>query len=346
MMRSQKRLLGHSSILVAAIVAGLAVGPARAEPAPQGDQRKPKSEAELRAWMENMVWYHGFDRAEIQAATGLSEQEIDDALSRLGEKKDVRQTSDDWRKAPHAFVPRVFPWPGGRAVSNWVELDFTRQRETKFTVFTPWDPTSYVVLDVPEAIWSQFGLIYLAHVHVPTIWTERNVTLEKLEWRRRDDGGLELTRRLPNDVVYEAVIVPQPGAVRMKLALTNGTDGPLTDLRVQNCIFLKGFKDMDASDPPWVVSSGSYTAYPTADGARWVVTAWVPTWRTWNNPHNPCFHSDPVFEDCPAGQTRVVYGWLSFHEGREIQREFARIDATGWKTDRWQSSPSRLSERE
>jgi hypothetical protein len=40
------------------------------------------------------------------------------------------------------------------------------------------------VLDVPEAILSNLGLIYLARIHegVPTIWQEEGIELEPLEW--------------------------------------------------------------------------------------------------------------------------------------------------------------------
>ena len=45
-----------------------------------------------------------------------------------------------------------------------------------------------MVVDVPEAIWSNLGLTYLAHTHVPTIWTQQKLDLLRLEWNRRADG--------------------------------------------------------------------------------------------------------------------------------------------------------------
>src|SRR5213079_2721815 len=57
---------------------------------------------------------------------------------------------------------------------------------------TPWNQESYVVVDVPEAIWSNLGLTYLAHTHVPTIWTQQNIELERLEWNRRADGTFDI----------------------------------------------------------------------------------------------------------------------------------------------------------
>ena len=88
------------------------------------------------------------------------------------------------------------------------------QRETKVSVFTPWDDKSYVVVDVPEALWSNLGLTYLAHTHVPTIWSKQGIELERLEWNRRKDGSLDLLRRLPNGIEFGALVVPQRDAVR------------------------------------------------------------------------------------------------------------------------------------
>src|SRR6185295_6127527 len=105
------------------------------------------------------------------------------------------------------------------------------QRETKASVFTPWDPTSYVVVDVPEAIFANLGLTYLAHTHVPTIWTKQNIELEPLEWHRRADGAFDIERKLPNGIAFGAKVMPAREAVRMELWLTNGTKETLSDLR-------------------------------------------------------------------------------------------------------------------
>ena len=46
-------------------------------------------------------------------------------------------------------------------------------------------------MDVPEAVWSNLGLTYLAHTHVPTLWTKQDIELPQLEWERRDDGSYD-----------------------------------------------------------------------------------------------------------------------------------------------------------
>ena len=55
----------------------------------------------------------------------------------------------------------VLPYPGGRHPrTGFLEGAMRPQRETKISIFTPWDNHSYVVLDIPEAIWSNLGLTY------------------------------------------------------------------------------------------------------------------------------------------------------------------------------------------
>src|SRR5207249_438532 len=159
--------------------------------------RRPKSEADLRFWLENMVWYHRFSVAEIKAATGLSDDELTAALARF-----VIGTNNKPTRSANAPL-LVLPYPGGRHPRiGFLDGAVNPQRETKVSVFTPWDEQSYLVVDLPEAIWSNLGLTYLAHTHVPTIWTGQKIELERLEWNRRADGSLAIERKLPNGIVF------------------------------------------------------------------------------------------------------------------------------------------------
>src|SRR5437867_1631736 len=186
-----------------------------ADPLPEA--RPPKDDADLHFWLENMVRYYHYSTTEIASATGLSENEIKAALKRFDIHADMPQ-----RRAGAPLI--VLPYPGGRHPRiGFLEGAVNPQRETKISVFTPWDPASYVVVDVPEAIWSNLGLTYLAHTHVPTIWTKQNITLPKLEWNRPADGTLDIERVLPNNIAFGARIVPSAEAVRMELWLRNGT---------------------------------------------------------------------------------------------------------------------------
>jgi hypothetical protein len=119
----------------------------------------------------------------------------------------------------------------------------------------------------------------------------------------------------------------------MEMWLTNGTPDPLSDLRVQMCVMLKGAAGFNQQTNDNKVLSNPYVACRDPSGKRWIITAWEPCHRPWANPPCPCLHSDPRFPDCPPGETRRLRGWLSFYEGDDIQAEFRRIDATGWRTD-------------
>jgi len=301
--------------------------PSPAEQAEPPNVRRPTGEADLRYWLENMVWYHRFTTEEVSAATGLSVEEARAALQKFN------ITPANRPKRPADAPLLVLPYPGGRHPRiGFLDGAVRPQRETKVSVFTPWDETSYVVIDVPEAIWSNLGLIYLAHTHVPTLWTKQGIELEPLEWNRRADGSLEIERRLPNRIVFGAKVVPTKEAVRIELWLTNGTKERLTDLRVQNCVLLKGAEGFQAQTNDNKVFSKPYAACRSVDGKRWVLTAWEPCDRVWANPPCPCLHSDPKFPDCAPGATQRLRGWLSFYEGTDIEGEFRRIERTGWRS--------------
>jgi len=295
-----------------------------ADPLP--NTRPPKTEADLRYWLGNMVWHHGFSVPEVRQATGLSTVEIKRAL----EKFDIRPETRPKRKAGDALL--VLPYPGGRHPRiGFLEGAIEPQRETKISVFLPWSESDYVVVDVPEAIWSNLGLTYLAHTHVPTVWSKQNIELKKLEWNRRKDGTLDFKRRLPNGIEFGAKVTPAKDHVGMSLWLTNGTKETLTDMRVQNCVMLKSAGGFNQQNNDNKVSRSPYSAVKSPDGKRWIITAWDPPHRVWANMKCPCLHSDPKFSDAAPGKTVHLIGWLSFHEGADIDAEFDRIEKTGWR---------------
>jgi hypothetical protein len=311
--------------LLLGMVAAAFIAAASADPSEPTNFRKPKDEADLRSWLENMVWHHRFTDEEVSAATGLTKDEVAAAL------KKFNVTPDNKPKRSANAPLFVLPYPGGRHPRiGFLDGAIRPQRETKISVFTPWDENSYVVVDVPEAIWSNLGLTYLAHTHVPTVWTKQNVELPKLEWHRRSDGALDVERELPNGIAFGAKVVPTKDAVRMELWLTNGTKETLTDLRVQNCVMLKGAAGFQQQTNENKVFSKPFIAGRSADGKRWVITAWEPCDRVWANPPCPCLHSDPKFPDCKPGETKRVKGWLSFYEGTDIEAEFRRISQRIW----------------
>ena len=297
------------------------------EPAPEANNaRMPASDEEMRFWLENMVRYHRFSDDEVATATGLATDEIATILSEFAVRRDDPVT------APLAGEPlRVLPYPGGRHPRiGFLDGAIDPQRETKVSVFLPWNSTSYVVVDVPEAIWSNLGLTYLAHTHIPTVWDQedaktKNSPMKPQEWERRPDGSLRMQRELPNGIVFGTLVAPKTDRVEMEMWLTNGSMEKLSDLRVQNCVMLKGAPAFAQQTNENKILRAPFCAVRDEAGKRWIITAWEPNHRSWANPPVPCLHSDPKFPDCEPGKTQKLRGWLSFYEGTDIDAEFERI---------------------
>jgi len=289
--------------------------------------RRPGSDEDLHYWLENMMVYHGYTFAEAGEATGLTADEISDATKRLnldGKKPSARTNSDPLR---------VLPYPGGRHPRiGFLDGAINPQRETKVSVFTPWGALSYVVVDVPEAIFSNLGLTYLAHTHIPTLWDLQDIHLAPLEWQRKADGTLLMERTLPNQITFGTRVVPRSDGVVFDQWLKNGTKKNLSDLHVQNCVMLKMAPGFEAQTNQHTCFSPPYAAIKAKDKNRWIITAFDPCRRVWANPPVPCIHSDPQFADCAPGNTSRIRGWLSFYEGKNITDEFRRLDALGWRT--------------
>jgi hypothetical protein len=297
-----------------------------ASAAESSNSRLPRDDEDLAYWLRNMSW-HRFTSEEMSDATGLDAAEVKSRLRKLG-----LENVPSPKRLPDAPL-RVLPYPGGRHPRiGFLEGAIRPQRETKVSVFTPWDDASYVVVDVPEALWSNLGLTYLAHTHIPTIFDKQGVKLEPLEWDRSDPGGaLRIARRLPNGISFGAVVTSGADAVRMELTLTNGTSETLRDLRVQNCVMLKGAAGFTALTNANKLFQKPYVACRSDDGTKWILAAWEPCDRAWANAPVPCLHSDPKFPDCPPSQTRRLTGWLSFYQGTNIAAELERIEKTGWR---------------
>jgi hypothetical protein len=293
--------------------------------------RPPRNDEDLRRWLTSMVGYHRYSTDEVAAATGLTDEEIAAALQRF----DITPP----RPLPDQDRLFVLPYPGGRHPRiGFLDGAVDPQRETKVSVFTPWhdpaaDKANYVVVDAPEAIWSNLGLTYLAHTHVPTIWSRQGIAMEPLEWEQHESGALSHTRRLPNGIAFTSRIEPRADHVRMRMSLTNGTEQTLTGLRVQMCVMLKGAAGFTEQTNDNKLLQAPYAAAHDPTKSRWIITAWLPNQRTWANPPCPCLHSDPQFPDCEPGQTQTIDGWLSFYEGTDIQAQIERINAGEWWKD-------------
>ena len=290
--------------------------------------RRPANDAQLQFWLENMLVHHRFSRDEITAATGMSPAEVDAAVSRLGIDRLAKKQATAGRSL------LVLPYPGGRHPRiGFLEGAIDPQRETKLSVFAPWDGGGYAVADIPEAIWWQGEagreLLYLAHAHVPTLWTKQGVTLEPLEWQKIDKGW-QVERTLPNKVTFGTKARTSHDHVQMEMWLTNGTDKTLRGLVVQNCVMLRGLAGFKQQTNDNKIFRQPYVACHNTDKSRWIITAWLPCQRAWGNAPCPCLHSDPKFPDCEPATTVRLQGWLSFYEGADIDTELKRIEDLKW----------------
>jgi peptidoglycan/xylan/chitin deacetylase (PgdA/CDA1 family) len=274
--------------------------------------------ADLGYWLKNMVGHHRFSVEEAAVACGYPVTVMEQKLDAFG----PLQPPDD----PAGFL-KVLPYPGGRHPrKGFLEGAINPLRGTKVSVFPPWDDGGYVVADLPEAIWSNLGLTFLAHTHIPTIWDDANIVQENVDWKRLPSGELEHEYRLPNGIQFGARVKPQADLVRLELWLENGTDETLTDLRAQICIMLAGATGFDYVSNEGKRLENGVAAAASTDGGRWVLVAFEDCVRPWANPPVPCIHSDPALADAAPGERVRVTGRLWFYEGSNPDNEIARIE--------------------
>ena len=274
--------------------------------------------ADIDYWMETMLRDHRYTPAEAAVVSGLPEDQVAPYAAKFA-------PSQEAPSHPSAEKLNVRPYPGGRHPRiGFLEGAIDPQRGTKASVFLPWDPAHYVVVDLPEAIFSNLGLLYLAHTHVPTIWNDQSVVIENVDWERLADGGLRHQWELPNKVAFGAEMRPAADRVDMELWLRNGAQQPLNKLRTQICVMLKGAPDFNEQTVDNKIFREPVAAVRSEDGNRWILTAWQRTGRAWGNRRCPCFHADPVLPDCAPGETVRLKGRLWFHEGPDVEAEIRK----------------------
>jgi len=220
---------------------------------------------------------------------------------------------------------RILRYPGGRHPRiGFLDGAINPQRGTKVSVFAPWDDRAYVVVDLPEAIFSNLGLTFLAHTHIPTIWDDEDVVIDNVDWTRIRGGGLAFERTLPNGIRFGAEVEPEANGAALHLWLENGAEEPLTELRTQVCAMLKGapgFTEQTLENKTF----RSPVAVAKASGRnRYVLIAFERCGRAWGNKDCPCIHADPVLPDAAPGERVEVRGRIWFYEGDDIEGEIAQ----------------------
>ena len=275
------------------------------------------SEEEL-FWLANALSDHVFSIEETAVATGISPDRIKGLLEREAIPKTAAWHDND--------AVKLLPYPGGRHPRiGFLEGAIDPMRGTKVSLFTPWNERSYIVIDVPEAIWSNLGLIWLAHTHIPTFWDEQGIAVEPFEWDRRPDGSMRFECCLPNDIRFGSLVRPAADGATMQMWFHNGTDALLTGLRAQVCIMFKGAEGFRAQTNENKIYQKPVAVARHCLHDRYILTAWKPCHGVWGNERCPCLHSDPIFPDCAPGETVYSHGIVVFYEGQDLDGAVSRV---------------------
>jgi hypothetical protein len=288
--------------------------------------------SDLRYWLENMLRFHRYRLAEAAEVCGLTETEVKNKAVSLGLYPASPETAEGKQI-------RILPYPGGRHPRiGFKEGALNPMRGTKASVFLPWDHSSYVVVDLPEAIFCNLGLLFLAHTDIPTIWDEQNIVLENIDWERGPNGVLSFSRFLPSGIVFGASIAPIEQHVQMELWIRNFGGQDLSGFQTepsplgQVCVMLKGAPGFNAqTNDNKIFRDGVAAVRADSGDDRWILTAWERAGRVWGNPQVPCIHSDPLLPDCPFRKTVRTRGRVWFYEGKQIDQEIER--ARNWFSD-------------
>ncbi len=298
-------------------------------PSPSTSAERPSSveieasRAEPRFWLENMLVSHRYNWTEAAAVMGWTVEQTQAKAVAFGVPAPPAMA------AASSGPARVLPYPGGRHPRiGFLEGAINPQRGTKVSLFPPWNDGGYFVLDLPEAIFSNLGLTYLAHTHIPTIWSQRGVIITNIDWTRTSGGGLKSAWSLPNGIAFGATVTPTMDGADCELWLRNGTAAPLRELRTQICLLLKGatgFQNQTQIGKEYVKPIAVAQA---ANSNRYVLVAFERCGRSWGNPPCPCIHSDPVLPEAAPGQQVSVRGFVRFYEGAEIETIKQRLAET------------------
>jgi peptidoglycan/xylan/chitin deacetylase (PgdA/CDA1 family) len=276
---------------------------------------------DLRFWLENMLVHHGYSFEETALVTGW---DVKTVMQIAGAVRFGRPEAE-----PEILT--VLPYPGGRHPRiGFLDGAIAPHRGTKASLFTPWDDGGYVVLDVPEAIWQERDLIYLAHTHIPTYWDKKNVRIENIDWTRTE-SGLEFERTLPNNVAFGVELTPGKTTVDINLWLNNGTEETLTGLRSQVCLMLKETQGFASQSNDNKTFESPVTVVHNEDKNRWILVAFRDMDRCWGNQNCPCAHADPRWPDAKPGGRVSVKGRVWFYEGKDVTS--TEKAARAWATE-------------
>lgn len=270
----------------------------------------------------------------LEACAAHSYSQVETAMAMGREAPDVARLQQVYAiRPPEKPADRLLllAYPGGRHPRiGFQEGAVAPHRDTKCSVFLPWAGGGYVVIDVPEAVWCEKELVYLAHTHIPTRWDKAGIALHRIDWAHGENGALTSARTLPDGLAFSVRVEPERDGARMEVRLKNGTDRRLTGLSAQVCIMLKGAPGFDAQthENKVQIEASGVCAVRSDDGKRWIATVFDRP-RLWDNPPCPCIHADPFLADLTPGEETVSRGRLFVYEGEDFREEVARRAAAG-----------------
>jgi peptidoglycan/xylan/chitin deacetylase (PgdA/CDA1 family) len=266
-------------------------------------------------WMEIMK-RHRFTQDEMALVLGAELEDLEDSA-----------VSDFNPSNKSTEQIEVMPFPGGRHPRvDFKEGMLSPRRGTKLSVFLPWDPDDYIVLDLPEAIFTQYGLTFLGHKHIPTIFDMQKLAIPNVDWKRDSTGNWTNLWSLHKQVEIGVKVTPMKNYVLMHLALTNNTaDTIFRELQTQVCLMLGEAKNFAQQTNENKRLNCPVVAVEAKDERHWILTGWEGCAHPWGNEDCPCLHADPMFPDCAPGQTVSINGVLWFYAGDDVDEEIIRV---------------------
>jgi hypothetical protein len=274
----------------------------------------------LKYWMDNMYNFHHFTNREIQGVTGYNETQVD---SLLEIQNGIFTTNSPENKI------LIKPYPGGRHPRiGFRDGMRSPMRGTKASAFLPWSDKDYIIIDLPEAVSTQYGLTFLGHKHIPTVFDYQRIPIENHDWEVLNDGGLRNVWMLPNNMEIRSEIHPGSKHIDLQLFLHNGTsDTIFTDLKSQICIMFRNASEFNTQSNENKIFDCPITAIHSTDSSKWIITGWDYCINAWGNEDCPCMHADPLFPDCKPGETVQLSGKIWFYEGSNIYSKIKGLKA-------------------
>jgi peptidoglycan/xylan/chitin deacetylase (PgdA/CDA1 family) len=269
-------------------------------------------------WLKNMALHHQYQPQEIAGVMGWDIDQTNDAINTIeGKKALLNQNS----------TLKLLPYPGGRHPRiGFKDGMLSPMRGTKLSLFLPWDESDFVVLDLPEAVFTQYGLTFLGHKHIPTIFDYARIPIVNRDWQREAGGSWTNRWYLPNNIEIGAKATPEADRVLMEVWLTNNTaDTVLTGLQSQICVMLGQTKNYAEQTNDNKLFECPYAAVKADGSDQWIITAWQGCNHAWGNEDCPCLHADPRFPDCQPGETVNLKGIVWFYKGDDVAGEFTRM---------------------